>query len=74
MIQDILIKGTTPEHEFTLPFDTKLIKEIRISYGQKGKEILVKRNEDCTHEGNVVKTRLTQDDTFLFNNRSPVEV
>lgn len=74
MIQGVIIQGTTPEHEFTLPFDTSLIKELRISYGQKGKEVLVKYDEDCVCSGKLIKVKLTQEDTFLFNGHSVVEV
>lgn len=74
MIQGVIIQGTTPEHEFTLPFDTSFIKELRISYGQKGKEVLVKYDEDCTFDKEKVKVQLTQEDTFLFNTRTTVEV
>lgn len=74
MICDIIIQGTTPEHEFTLPFDTSLIKGIRISYAQKGKEIFSKVDKDCVYTGNVVKIVLTQEDTFLFDEHNLVEV
>lgn len=74
MIQGIIIQGTTPEHEFTLPFDTSLIKELRISYGQKGKEVLVKYDEDCIYNGNVIKVSLTQEDTFMLNPKLLVDV
>jgi hypothetical protein len=74
MIQGVIIQGTTPEHEFTLPFDTSLIKELRISYGQKGREVIVKYDEDCTLDKDVIKVRLSQEDTFLFSSSSNVSV
>ena len=74
MIQGVIIQGTTPEHEFTLPFDTSLIKELRISYGQKGREVIVKYDEDCTYNGNVITVSLTQEDTFMFNPKLFVDV
>lgn len=74
MIQGVIIQGTTPEHEFTLPFDTSLIKELRISYGQKGREVIVKYDEDCVYSGNIIKVPLTQEDTFMFNPRLLVDV
>ena len=74
MIQGIITQGTTPKHEFTLPFDIAQIKDLRISYGQKGKEILVKQKKDCECEGTTVKVRLTQQDTLLFSTHSLVDV
>lgn len=74
MVQGVIIQGTTPEHEFTLPFDTSLIKELRISYGQKGREVIVKYDEDCTYNDNVITVSLTQEDTFMFNSKLLVDV
>lgn len=74
MIQGVIIQGTTPEHEFVLPFEVSQIRELRVSYGQKGREVLVKYDEDCVFSGKSIKVKLTQEDTFLFNDRSVVEV
>lgn len=74
MIQGIIIQGTTPEHEFVLPFDTSLIKELRISYGQKGREVIVKYDEDCAFNGKTIKMSLTQEDTFMLNPKLIVDV
>ena len=34
--------GTTPRHTFIFPFETSLIKELKITYAQKKKTVLVK--------------------------------
>jgi hypothetical protein len=58
--------GTTPTHEFTIPFDVSLVDKLKITYSQNGKEVLVKYAEDCKFDGNTVSVTLSQEDTFLF--------
>ena len=69
-----MIKGTTPTHTFTLPFETAMIKSIQITYAQNDAVKLTKGNADCTFEGNTVSVRLTQEDTLLFAEKACVEV
>jgi hypothetical protein len=69
-----MFKGTTPTHTFNLPFDSSLIKEIRIIYSQKGKVVLKKATDECTIEGITVKTKLSQEDTFQFKGNVPVSI
>lgn len=61
-----MFKGTTPTHSFNVSIDTSLVKEVKITYTQKDKEVLVKRTDECTIGEGVITTRLTQEDTFLF--------
>ena len=65
---------TTPLHTFTLPFDTEIIKELVISYGQNHAEVLSKRLADCMLEGATVCVRLTQEETKLFTANVPVDI
>lgn len=67
-------KGTTPTHTFNITIDTSLIKEIKITYSQNGEEVLVKRTQDCTIEKNKIITKLSQEDTFLFNSDDAVSI
>ena len=69
-----MIKGTTPTHIFTLPVDAETIKTIRIIYAQGGIERVTKGNEHCSLDGNRVECRLTQEDTFTFQEGECVEV
>lgn len=62
-----MIKGTTPTHIYTLPFDTSLVKSVRITYAQSGKVILTKETDKCTLEGNKVVITLTQEETLKFS-------
>ena len=66
--------GTTPTHYFELPKDVGEIKKIHITYHQNDRLVLEKYEKDCTVEGNVVKTKLTQEETFLFAPKSEVSV
>ena len=67
-------KGTTPTHVFEIDFDTAKIKTIKITYLQRDQEILVKRNEDCEISDGVIWTKLSQEDTFLFEGDSLVTI
>lgn len=69
-----MTKGTAPLHTFTIPFDTELIDKVRILYAQNGVLVLKKTEADCTLEGNVIKTKLTQEDTFKFSNNYSVAI
>ena len=69
-----MIRGTTPTHVFTLPFDTSLVKTLQIIYKQKSDVMLTKGNEDCMLEGDTVTVKLTQADTLSFDYSKPVEI
>ena len=69
-----MFKGSTPTHTFDVSIDTSLIKEVKITYSQKDKEILVKRTNDCTIDEGQITTRLSQEDTFLFEGNMIVTI
>ena len=58
--------GTTPTHQFTLPFEVDRISAIEITYAQRGQVILTVTEEDCTMQGQTVQVTLGQEDTFAF--------
>ena len=66
--------GTTPTHKFTIPINTDVVKEVEVTYCQANKIILQKHIGDCQLEGNAIKTTLTQEDTFLFDEKQNVEI
>lgn len=68
------MRGTTPTHIFRLPFDTALIKSVRITYAHNKKPVLIKETEQCTLEGDTITVRLTQEETLLFKNNWDVEI
>ena len=65
---------TTPTHKFELGFDTELIRSIRITYAQGGRNILKKEKSDCVFEGENVLLRLTQDETRRFSSSGGVKI
>lgn len=69
-----MIRGTTPTHYFTLPFDTDKVKEIKIIYAQEEQIVLEKTIDDCTLEGNTASVKLTQEDTLLFDCHKFVQI
>lgn len=66
--------GTTPTHTFTIPIKTEAVKEVEITYCQAGDIVLQKYKSDCTIEGSTIKTTLSQEDTFLFDEKKNVEI
>ena len=69
-----MIRGTTPTHEFTLPFTVDLISEVEITYKQSNTCLLVKHSKDCTLEDNKISVRLSQKETFKFAKGGTVSV
>ena len=47
MLDGFVIRGTTPEHEFELPYSKEIISDIRITYGQGKKALFTKTLQDC---------------------------
>lgn len=62
-----MIQGTTPTHKFNIDIETGLIDKLRISYEQNGKIVLSKEREDCTLTGNTITTKLSQEETIMFD-------
>lgn len=69
-----MIIGTTPTHKFIFPEEVTNITEIHVIYSQGDRIILVKTLEDCTIEGNEIKVRLTQEETFRFRHDSNIDI
>lgn len=67
-------QGTTPYHRFEIPVEEVVIEKVRITYAQEDNVILTKENEECTINGNIVETHLTQEDTLLFDERKKAQV
>ena len=66
-----MIRGTTPQHTFTLPFDPPVGCEYRIVYAQgedhKEKILFEVETKGCAVTGCAVTVRLTQEQTLLFD-------
>ena len=66
-----MIRGTTPQHTFTLPFEPPEGSHFRICYGQgqnhKERILFERTTESCRVNGSVVSVRLTAKETLLFD-------
>lgn len=69
-----MLKGTTPTHVFNVGLNADMIDEVKITYSQHNKVILSKSTRDCTIEDGKISVKLSQEDTFLFDHNSFVEV
>lgn len=69
-----MIRGTTPTHIFSLPFNTEIISKCRVIYSQNDEIKLKKETEDVTMQDNVVSLKLTQEDTFALECTKYVDV
>ena len=72
-----MIKGTTPNFTFELPYQVNELKEIEvlISYGiSTKKELLQKTKEDCELNGNIIAVTLTEEETLKIPAPSIMEI
>ena len=74
MIQGIVIRGTTPTHEFELPYPLAMVDDIRVVYGQNKKAIFTKSKEDCKLTEGQISVSLIQEETFLFSPHKKLEI
>lgn len=74
MLQGVIIRGTTPKHEFDLPYPLELVSDFEIAYGQKNKIVFKKTKEECTVEDGVIAFSLTQEETFSLNPRQYLNI
>ena len=70
----MLAKGTTPIHTFTLPFNTGIIKTVKVIYAQKNAVLFEKEGEACNCSDNTVTVKLTQEETLKFDCRHSVQI
>ena len=66
--------GTTPTYTFKIPAEMCNMVKVKITFKQNGSVILEKYLKDCVLEKNIIKVRLTQEDTFLFSANASGEV
>lgn len=74
MLQGIIIRGTTPEHEFELPYPLELIGDIRVIYGQGGRPTFTKTKEDCVLSEGKISVLLTQEETLSVLPSKPLDI
>ncbi len=69
-----MIRGTTPKHIFTVPFDVNNLSKVRVIYAQDYNVIFTKTEADCVLEGNSISVTLKQEDTFKFDHKKSVQI
>lgn len=69
-----MVRGTTPTHSFSIPFDTSEIDELFLTYSQNGQVVFEKQKEDCELIDNEIRVHLTQDDTLLLSDKKQTEI
>ena len=66
-----MVRGSTPTHTFTFPFDLPYGSDYRIVYAQgedhKEKVLFELTTERCTVEGRKLSVRLKREETLMFN-------
>ena len=61
-----MIRGTTPQLDFHLPFDTANIKTVWVTFSQYDKELFTVDTENIIMAGNTISVKLTQAQTLLL--------
>ena len=74
MLQGIVVRGTTPEHEFDVPYSLEMIKDVRVTYAQGKKTVFTKKLYNCRIENGKVYIALTQEETLMFVPNKPLEI
>lgn len=70
----MIVPGATPTHEFILPVSEEDVAALRITYEVNGKNVLQKQKEECTFNGTVCTTKLSQKETLLFPSNVTVRI
>ena len=65
--------GTNPWYIYKLPFDTSMVAKARLLINQRDGLKIKKTEKDAVMEGNIIKFRLSQEDTFRLNAKLPAE-
>ena len=63
--------GTNPWYIYKLPFDTSEIEKARLLIKQRDGLKIKMTETDAVMEGNVIRFRLSQEDTFRLNAKLP---
>lgn len=69
-----LIRGTTPELEFELPFDTGQVASLYVTLAQNEAVVVDKPVEECVCNGNMLTVQLTQEETLKLDSAYVTEI
>lgn len=65
--------GTNPWYIFKLPFDTSEVDKARLLIKQRDGLKIKMTEKDAVMDGNVIRFRLSQEDTFRLDAKLPME-
>lgn len=69
-----MIRGTTPQLDFGLPFEVSFIKTVWVTFSQNNEEIFTLENEALTMNDACISVKLTQEQTLLLSQNNTVEI
>ena len=71
-----MIRGTTPTHYWDSPVDVNVISKVNVLYAQDDKLLFKKKTPDCDidKDTGVISTRLTREESLMFNHKSAAQV
>ena len=72
-----MIRGATYNQWFNIKnegVDASVIAKVNVLYGKDDKQLFRKKNADCTVEGNTIHTKLTRDETLMFDHNKPAQI
>ena len=67
-------RGSTSLNTFEVPVDKTVIEDIIITYSQNDSIVFTKDKSDCEIGDYYVKTKLTQEETLMLSDASPVQI
>ncbi len=65
--EEMIERGATPLHTFTVDEDCRLAEVIYITYVQHGRVVVEKTINDITVEEDTITVQLSQEDTLRFD-------
>lgn len=68
-----MTRGTTPVISLRLPFSADALSDFYITFSQNRTVLFEKTKNDCEIEDNIIKFRLTQEDTLRLKSDITVE-
>ena len=69
-----MIRGTTVPVKLKFPEEINDIEKIRVYFMQGSETIVTKEEDDCTIEGNIVTTELSQEETYDLTSKKRLQV
>lgn len=74
MLHGVIMPGSTPTQVFELPFDTKELEKISVTYALDTMILLEKEQSDCILENNYIIINLSEEETLSFPTNKVIEV